>query len=289
MVQNSITANNTRATEPTIPLAREPLVQNNGSITNIVDEPVIGSVIQKQNLQVVHKPVVQEIHQQKIIELEKQNIFNSVQQDTIFEHATAQTQYEEVGNAGIESQLSQLNVAQQPFITHQSGQLNESSQGEVVAQIIHQDNIEHHVQPVITEVREQNIVQEVLHPVVRKVNEETIIREINNNNNNTLDDNVYYSFTPEVVQLEHSNDANHFNQPTSITTTNHQSINARKHKHHQHLKTAPVITGKVMTSSNLTGQPLTTNTMQPMIVNQPVTVFNPDVQPIDGVTFVYQQ
>ncbi|KAL0486535.1 hypothetical protein AKO1_001471, partial [Acrasis kona] len=157
------------------------VINKGATITNVVDQAVLGNIIERQNVEVVHKPVVQEIHEQKIIELEKQNIIKNVTQDTVVQRATDQTRYEEVGNRDLEAErlrLAQLNVAQAPVVTRQAGQTHEVRQGEVVAQVIRQEHIEHHVQPVITEIREQNIVKEVLHPVVRKVHEETIIREV---------------------------------------------------------------------------------------------------------------
>jgi len=158
------------------------IVQKDAVVTNIVDKAVLGNVIEKQNVEVIHKPVVQEIHEQKIIELEKQNIIRNVAQDTVVQRQTDQTRYEEIGNRDLEAErlrLAQLNVAQAPVVTRQAGQTNEVRQGEVVAQVVRQEHIERHVQPVITEVREQNVVKEVLHPVVRKVHEDTIIREVN--------------------------------------------------------------------------------------------------------------
>ncbi|KAL0490445.1 hypothetical protein AKO1_009559 [Acrasis kona] len=149
--------------------------------TNVVDKPVLGGIIEKQNVEVIHKPVVQEIHEQKVIELEKQNVVKNIVHDTIHEQARASTVYEEVGTRDAEAErlrLAQLNLQTAPVVTHQSGATHEVRQGEVVAQVVRQEHIEHHVQPVITEVHEQNVVQEVVHPVVRKIHDETIIREV---------------------------------------------------------------------------------------------------------------
>jgi len=146
--------------------------------------------------------VVQEIHEQKIIELEKQNVVKNVQQGTIHEQAKAATVYEQVGNRDLEAErlrLAQLNVQGAPNVVHQQGVATQVQQGEVVAQVVHQENIEHHIQPVITEVREQNVVQEVLHPVVRKVHDETIIREVHPYTQDTGRFEVMPSPKPVVV------------------------------------------------------------------------------------------
>ncbi|KAL0488589.1 hypothetical protein AKO1_015745 [Acrasis kona] len=176
VAQTTVTTKTT-ATAPTV----TNVVQRDAIVTNVVDKAVLGNVIEKHNIEVVHKPVVQEIHEQKIIELEKQDVVKNVKQDTVVQRATDQTRYEEIGNVDVEAErlrLAQLNVAKAPVVTRQSGATHEVREGEVVAQVVRQEHIEHHVQPVITEVREQNIVKEVLHPVVRKVHDETIIREV---------------------------------------------------------------------------------------------------------------
>lgn len=163
------------------PVATQNIVQKSAVVTNVLDKAVLGAVIERQNVEVVHKPVVQEIHEQKIIELERQNVMTNVQQGTVMQRSTEQTRYEEIGHSDIESErlrLAQLNAHSAPVVTRQAGSTQEVSHGEVVAQVIRQEHIERHVQPVITEVREQNIVKEVTHPVVRTVHEQTIVREV---------------------------------------------------------------------------------------------------------------
>ncbi|KAL0490914.1 developmentally-regulated protein [Acrasis kona] len=179
VAQTTQTTVTTKTTE-TAPAVTN-VVHKDAIVTNVVDKAVLGNVIEKQNIEVVHKPVVQEIHEQKIIELEKQNVVKNIKQDTVVQRATDQTRYEEIGNKDLEAErlrLAQLNATKAPVVTRQSGATHEVREGEVVAQVVRQEHIEHHVQPVITEVREQNIVKEVLHPVVRKVHEETIVREV---------------------------------------------------------------------------------------------------------------
>jgi hypothetical protein len=150
-------------------------------VTNVMEKPVLENVIEKKHVEVHHKPVVQEVHQQKIIEIEKQNLVQNVQKEAQFSQARAETRYEEIGSAQLGEQerlrLAQLNQAQAPKIVQQ-GSTRQVQEQETVAQVIRQENIERHVQPLVTEVREQKVVQEVVHPVVRTVHEAPIIREV---------------------------------------------------------------------------------------------------------------
>lgn len=150
-------------------------------VTNVLEKPVVQNVIEKKNVEIHHKPVVQEIHEQKIIEIEKKPVLQNVHQPTLVKQERAATQFEEIGSANLSEQerlrLQQLNAPVAPKIT-QTGGVQQIQEREQVAQVVKQEFIERHVQPVVTEVREQNIVQEVVHPVVRKVHDAPIIREV---------------------------------------------------------------------------------------------------------------
>jgi hypothetical protein len=146
-----------------------------------MEKPVLQNVIEKKNVEVHHKPVVQEVHQQKIIEIEKQPVVQQVQQAPLLQKSRVETVFQEVGSRELGEQerlrLESLRLQGAPKVQNQQT-VQQFREGETVSQVIRQENIERHVQPVITEVREQQVVQEVLHPVVRKVHEPTIVREV---------------------------------------------------------------------------------------------------------------
>jgi hypothetical protein len=156
-------------------------LQKEAIVTNVMEKPVLQNVIEKKNVEVHHKPVVQEVHQQKIIEIEKQPVVQQVQQQAVHQQSRVAPVYEEIGSRELGEEerlrLAKLNMQHQPHVQNQQT-VQQFREGETVAQVIKQENIERHVQPVITEVREQTVVQEVVHPVVRKVHEPTIVREV---------------------------------------------------------------------------------------------------------------
>ncbi|KAL0483283.1 hypothetical protein AKO1_014609, partial [Acrasis kona] len=158
-------------------------------VTKVVEKPVLTNVVEKQNVEVVHKPVVKEVHEQKVIELEKQNVVKNINQGTVVEKSTDQTKYEQVGSRDLEDEklrLAKLKITEAPVVTQQVGKKHEVNAGEVVSEVIRQEHIEHHIQPVVTEIHEKNVVKEVVHPVVRKVQEETIVREVPSSVDNEL-------------------------------------------------------------------------------------------------------
>ncbi|KAL0485232.1 hypothetical protein AKO1_004239 [Acrasis kona] len=87
----------------------------------------------------------------------------------------APTVYEEIGKKHGEWRVPQ---AQAPMVVREQGATHTVQQGEQVAEIVRQEIIERHIQPVITEVREQNIIQQIEQPIVRKIYDQTIFREV---------------------------------------------------------------------------------------------------------------
>ncbi|KAL0488669.1 5'-nucleotidase SurE [Acrasis kona] len=251
-------AQKTTITTETVPVTN--VVQKDAVVTNVVDKAVLGNVIEKQNVQVVHKPVVQEIHEQKIIELEKQNVVKNVAQGTVVQKATDQTRYEEIGSRDLEAEklrLAQLNATKAPVVTHQSGAKHEVREGEVVAQVVRQEHIEHHVQPVITEVREQNVVKEVVHPVVRKVHEDTIVREVGSGSTRVIDTNDSFLNWEKSMYGAYQKDVTGWNMDKWVLA-NPQPVG---YKPTGFFNQYPTFT-KYHTSTVVSGAPLLTNANQ---------------------------
>jgi len=168
-----------------------------------MEKPILENVVERKNVEVHHKPVVQEIHEQKIIELEKQPVVQNVQQATVVQQSRVAPVFQEVGSANLGEEerlrLAKMNLHGETRVDHQQ-QVREVREGETVAQVIKQENIERHVQPVITEVRNQQVVQEVLHPVVRKVHEPTIVREVHYSADSGKFRNFDAKFVPSNTQ-----------------------------------------------------------------------------------------
>jgi len=164
------------------PLARPAPINQEAVVTNILEKPVIENVIQKKNIEVHHKPVVQEIHEQKIIEVERQPIVQNISKGTIVEQQKTPPRFEEFGTGDLGEQerlkLERLHYATAPKVVQQQGAIQEVREGEILSEVVQQEFIEHHVQPIVTEVREQRVLQEVEHPVVRTIHEAPIIREV---------------------------------------------------------------------------------------------------------------
>jgi hypothetical protein len=180
--QTTVTTTTQAVPTKTAPLNQAPgAIVKDAIVTNVMEKPILQNVIEKKNVEVHHKQVVQEVHQQKIIEIEKQPVVQQVQQAPLLQQSRAETVFQEVGNRELGEQerlrLESLRLQGAPKVQNQQT-VQQFREGETVSQVIRQENIERHVQPVITEVREQQVVQEVLHPVVRKVHEPTIVREV---------------------------------------------------------------------------------------------------------------
>ncbi|KAL0490439.1 ubiquitin conjugating enzyme E2 [Acrasis kona] len=185
IAQTTQTSVTTRTTEVPVavvaPQTATNIVNKEAVVTNVVEKPILQNVIEKQNIEVVHKPVVQEIHEQKIVEIERRPVVQNIKQENVVEHSRAEVRYEEVGTAGLLEQdrlrLAQMQVSQ-PVLTKQAGLTTQIREKEAVVEVVTQEIIERHVQPVITEIREQKVIREVVQPITRRIYKEPIIREI---------------------------------------------------------------------------------------------------------------
>jgi hypothetical protein len=129
-------------------------------------------------------------------------VLEKINEPTILQQERVATKFEEIGSSKLgehdRMHLKNLQAHQAPLIEKQEAVTHFQEKENV--QVIRQENIERHVQPVITEVRDQTIVQEVVHPIVRKVYETPIVREVGTGTTTLVHNDKH--MMPEHTQTE---------------------------------------------------------------------------------------